>query len=58
MSAVRGVVAGVLGLSLLEAAASSSSAANNAGVLFTASAAVIRRLVDPSVPLIPDRRTS
>lgn len=56
MSATRGVVAGVLGLSLFEALVSSQTASKNAGGLFDLAASAINRLVDPSVPLIPDRR--
>lgn len=56
MSALRGVVVGVLGLSAFELLVSSPAAANNAGGIFTLAAGAFRRLVDPSVPLIPDRR--
>jgi len=56
VSALRGVVAGVLALSALELVLSSSEAAKNAGGAFELAASAINRLVDPSVPLIPDRR--
>lgn len=58
MSAASGIIAGTIALSVLELVVSSDTAARNTGALFTVSAGVIRRLVDPSVPLIPDRRTS
>lgn len=54
MSALRGVVAGVLGLSLMEAVVTSTSGASNTGRLFDLAASFVNRLVDPSVPLIPD----
>lgn len=56
MSALRGVVVGVLSLSALEVAVSNPSAAGNAGRLFTLGASFVNRLVDPTVPLIPDLR--
>lgn len=56
MSALRGVIAGGLALTALEALVTSRGAANNAGALFTLTAGAINRLIDPSVPLIPDRR--
>jgi hypothetical protein len=56
MGALRGMAAGVLGLSMLEVVVSSNAASNNASGLFTLATGTIRRLVDPSVPLIPDRR--
>lgn len=56
MSALRGVVVGVLGLSALQVLVSSPAAANNAGGAIQLAAGAFRRLVDPSVPLIPDRR--
>jgi hypothetical protein len=57
VSALRGVAAGALGLTALEAFVSSPSAGSNAGTLFTLATGVVRRLFDPTVPLIPDRRT-
>lgn len=56
MSALRGVMGGVIGLSLLEALVSSQKSAQNASGLFVLAASAVNRLVDPSVPLIPDRR--
>jgi hypothetical protein len=56
VSALRGAVAGVLALSLFEALVSSQSASKNAGGLFELAAKAVNHLVDPSVPLIPDRR--
>lgn len=56
MSALRGIIAGTIGLSFLEAVVSSQSAAKNTGALFDLAASAMNRLVDPSVPLIPDRR--
>lgn len=53
---IRGLFAGAIALSLLEALVSTPAAAGNAGVLFTAAAATVRRLIDPSVPLVPDLR--
>lgn len=57
MSALRGVVAGVLGLTLLDAVVSSESAANNLGTFATLFGGLVNRLVNPAVPLIPNRRT-
>lgn len=56
MSALRGLAAGVLSLSLLDALISTDRAANNASGLITVAAGGLRRLIDPTVPLIPDRR--
>lgn len=55
MGALRGVVAGGLGLTAMYALISTQQAANNAGTLVTLGAGAVRRLVDPNVPLIPDR---
>lgn len=57
MSALRGILAGTLGLSLLEAVVSTEAAAKNTGTLFTLAASVANRLIDPTVPLVPDLRT-
>lgn len=56
MSALRGIVAGAIGLSLLELVVSNPAASTNTGAVFELAASAIRRLVDPSVPLIPDLR--
>lgn len=56
MSAARGIIAGSLALAALEAAVSNPQSAANTGALFTLAASFVRRLMDPSVPLIPDRR--
>ena len=59
MSAARGVVAGVLGLSLLEAVLSHADAGGGAvGTAFTLLSKVFDRIVNPSVPLIPDTRVT
>jgi hypothetical protein len=55
MSALRGAAAGTLGLTALYALISTRGAAENAGTLFTVLTGAVRRLVDPTVPLIPDR---
>lgn len=57
MSALRGMVAGVLTLSLLEAAISTEKASTNASGLFTLVAGGLARVIDPTVALIPDRRS-
>lgn len=57
MSALRGTLVGVVGLSALYAAVSTEAAANRAGGLLSGAAGLFRRFVDPAVPLIPDRRT-
>ena len=51
--AVTGFVSGVLGLTLLDAFLSGPTAAN-AGGLMSATAGLITRVLDPSVPAIPD----
>lgn len=56
MSALRGAILGALGLTLLEAVTSRPQNARNTGTFFTKGAAVVNRLVDPTVPLIPDLR--
>jgi len=61
MSATRGIIAGVLALSLAQATlanAESTSGPGAAATAFTLAAGVLRRLVDPTVALIPDRRKS
>jgi hypothetical protein len=56
VSAARGVLAGTLGLSLLQAFLSSPTASSNAGTLFGVVDGVVKRLMDPAVPLVPDLR--
>lgn len=56
MSALRGLAAGVLGLSALEVFVTSSSAQTSTSALIKIATGTISRLVDPSLPLIPDRR--
>ena len=56
MSALRGLAVGVLGLSALEVVVANRATASNAGRLFTIASSFVHRLVDPSVPLIPDLR--
>lgn len=58
MSALRGAILGALGLTLLEVLVSNDQAADNAGTLLDLTATGINHMVDPAVPLIPDRRTS
>ena len=54
MAGVRGVIAGVLGLSLMEAIVSSSAgSANTAGIIGFASRGLARWL-NPYTPLIPN----
>lgn len=55
MSALRGLGVGFLALTLLEAAVTSQKAASNASGLVKAVTGAINRVVDPTVPLIPDR---
>lgn len=57
MSALRGITAGVLGLSLLEVLVATPAASKNAGSLVTLVTKAMNRLVDPSVALIPDLRS-
>jgi len=56
MSALGGFVSGVIGLSLLEAVVSSSQASDRASGVFTGAASLLRHLVSPEVPAIPDLR--
>lgn len=56
MSAVRGVIVGALGLTALEAVVSSQTGTENVSTLIGLVSSAFRRLVDPSVPLIPDLR--
>lgn len=56
MGALRGIAAGTLGLAGLEVLVSSQKAVANAGTLVKLATGFINRMVDPSVPLIPDRR--
>ena len=58
MSALGGVVGGVLALSALQAITSSSQASGRLGSLATGTAAIFEHLASPNVPLIPDLRTS
>lgn len=55
MSALRGAIAGGLGLTFLEVLVSNPKAAANTGTVFGLLAGALRRVVDPTVPLIPDR---
>jgi hypothetical protein len=55
VSALRGALAGGLGLTALYAVVSTEGAANRTGTFFNLISGAIRRLVDPAVPLIPDR---
>jgi hypothetical protein len=57
MSALRGLVGGVLTLTLLEAAISTDKAANNASGLIKLVTGGLARIIDPAVALIPDRRS-
>lgn len=57
MSARQGLVAGVLGLALLDAAVSTQGAADRVGGLFGSLAKVIEHILSPTVPAIPDLRT-
>lgn len=58
MSATRGLVAGVLALTLTEAVLSSEQHTRNdvVGSTFTLFARAFARLVDPTLPLIPETR--
>lgn len=56
MSALRGIVLGGLGLTMLEVVVTSRTATDNATTLANLAASAINRIVDPAVPLIPDRR--
>lgn len=58
MGALRGIAAGTLGLVGLEVLVSSQKAVTNAGTLVKLATGFINRMVDPSVPLIPDRRAT
>lgn len=55
MSALRGAIAGGLALTFLEVVVATPGAAGRTGTLFTLLAGALRRIVDPTVPLIPDR---
>jgi hypothetical protein len=46
----------MLGLALLDAAVSSTAAAQRAGGLLSGISTCIARVLDPTVPAIPDRR--
>lgn len=52
------ILAGVLGLALLEAATSSNKAAGRVGDLLDGIAGVISHVLSPTVPAIPDLRKS
>lgn len=56
MSAVRGAVAGVLGLTMLQAIVSNQQATSNAGGLVTFVTNALARWFNPYTPLIPDLR--
>lgn len=57
MSALRGMALGAMGLTLLEVLVTSQKATQNFGGVFALIAKGYNRLVDPSVPLIPDLRS-
>lgn len=57
MSAKQGLVAGVLGLALLDAALSTKGAADRVGGLLGSVAKVVEHVLSPTVPAIPDLRT-
>lgn len=52
----RGVLAGLLGLAALHALVSRAESADRAGQLLTRAGGIVRRLLDPAVPAIPDMR--
>jgi hypothetical protein len=58
VSQLRGLVAGGLMLTALEVLVSNRAAAQNASGAIGLVSTVINRLVDPAVPLIPDRNPS
>lgn len=58
MSATRGVIVGMLGLTLLQALLSTEAATRNTSGALTAVAGGLSRWLDPTVPLIPDRRAT
>ncbi len=51
---LRSIFAGILALAALEAVVSSGAAADRFGGLVKGAAAVIRYVLDPTVPAIPD----
>lgn len=51
---MRGLFAGALALIALEVAVSTPAAAGRVGGLLGGAAALVRHLLDPTVPLIPD----
>lgn len=57
MSAVGGIVIGTLALSALEAVVTSKAGTENVSTVVDLATKTINRLVDPSVPLIPDLRS-
>lgn len=61
MSATRGVIVGGLALTLLQATLSTAQKSTSGGPIadaFTLITKVFVRVVDPTVPLIPDTRSS
>lgn len=58
MSAVRGFVGGVLGLTLLDAAIGTSTAASNVSGITGLISKGLARIIDPTVALVPDLRKS
>lgn len=56
MSTLSGVIAGALALVALEAAVSSQDAAGAISATGKAAAGLVGRLVDPTVPAVPDLR--
>lgn len=56
MSGISGFVGGVIGLSLFEAVLSSGQASGRVGGVFTGASALLRHIVSPDVPAIPDLR--
>lgn len=52
----RGLITGVLGLALLEAAVSTNAAAGRIGNLLSGVSSVVSHVLSPTVPAIPDLR--
>lgn len=50
---IRGLIAGTMGLALLEAVVSTPQAAGNAGTALGFLAGALARWVDPTIPLVP-----
>lgn len=54
MSALRGIIAGTVGLALLEVVVSNTQAAGRVGDAFTVISDVLAVWLDPYVPLVPN----